>query len=65
MSLSLPTVGEIARRLDAPLHKIAYIIRSRNIQPISTAGNLRVFSDTQVHRIASELQQIEQERAAS
>ena len=58
-----PTVGEIARRLGEPVHRIEYVIRARQIQPVSTAGNSRVFSDAQVDRIASELRRIDQERA--
>jgi len=62
---SLPTVGEIARRLGVPLHKIEYVIRSRQIRPVSVAGNSRVFSDQQVSRIANELQRIADEREVS
>jgi predicted DNA-binding transcriptional regulator AlpA len=39
------TVGELARRIGCPVHKIEYLIRSRNIQPIQRAGNARVFSE--------------------
>ena len=65
MHQPLPTVGEIARRCDVPLHKVEYVIRSRQIEPVSVAGNSRVFSETQVDRIASELHRISQERTAS
>lgn len=65
MHQSLPTVGEIARRLDRPLHKIEYVIKSRGISPAAVAGNSRVFSEEQVQLIASELQQIEHERAVN
>ena len=54
-----PTVGEIARRLSQPLHRIEYIIRSRNIQPTGIAGNSRVFTDADVERIAGELRRID------
>ena len=52
------TIGEIARQLDAPLHKIEYIIKSRNIQPTQRAGNSRVFSQASVDYIVSELRRI-------
>ena len=54
-----PTVGEIARRLEQPLHRIEYVIRSREIQPAGLAGNARVFSDADVERIAHELRRID------
>lgn len=54
-SKRLLTVGEIARLVDEPLHRIEYIIRARNIQPIHRAGNARVFSSTDLDRIRAEL----------
>ena len=53
------TVGEIARRLDRPIHRIEYLIRSRNIQPIQRAGNLRVFSEKDLELIAGEIRRME------
>ena len=41
----LLTVGEIARRLDTKVHRIEYIIRSRNIEATGWAGHARVFTD--------------------
>jgi hypothetical protein len=54
----MPTLGEIARRLAQPVHRIEYIIRSRHIYPASRAGNCRVFAETDVARIATELASI-------
>lgn len=65
MSISIPlvpTVGEIARRLKAPVHRVEYVIRTRGIQPIGRAGNARVFAATDVERIGSELRCIDAER---
>jgi len=59
---TLPTVGEIARRLDEPLHRVEYVIRTRNIHPVGRAGNLRVFSDADVDYIRAELRRIDEER---
>ena len=59
---TVPTVGEIARRLDEPVHRIEYLIRSRNIQPSGRAGNVRVFTDADVQRIAAELRRIDAEK---
>lgn len=60
---SVPTVGEIARRLGAPVHKIEYVIRARGIKPIGWAANLRIFSEADVARIGSELRRIDSERS--
>jgi DNA-binding transcriptional MerR regulator len=60
----LPTVGEIARRLDAPTHRIQYILRTRAIRPSGIAGNSRVYTEADVERIATELRAIEHRRGA-
>ena len=57
-SKSMLTVGEISRRLQEPLHRIEYIIRSRNIHPTGTAGNSRVFSTQAMARIADHIRSI-------
>lgn len=61
---SIPTIGEIARRLGVPSHRIEYIIRARGIRPCSWAGNARVFTEVDVDRIADELRQIQRLRHA-
>ena len=58
----LPTVGEIARRLGVPFHRVEYVIRSRDLRPSGWAGNARVFSEADVTHIASELRRIDEER---
>ena len=60
----VPTVGEIARRLGEPIHRIEYVIRSRNIRPTCRAGSVRVFTDADVERIASYLRRIDDRRNA-
>lgn len=57
-----PTVGEIARRLNRPLHRVEYVIRARSIKPASIAGNARVFSEADVQYIAGELRRMDEER---
>ncbi len=56
---TLPTVGEIARRLGESLHRIEYVIRSRHIKPASRAGHVRVFAEADVAHIADELRLID------
>jgi hypothetical protein len=55
----MPTVGEIARRLGEPIHRIEYVLRTRNIRPSGLAGNCRVYAERDVERIAAELQRID------
>ncbi len=56
---SFPTVGEIARRLGVPTHRIEYVIRARRIEPCGRAGNARVFDEPTVAVIDAELKRIE------
>lgn len=53
------TVGEIARRTEQPIHRVEYVIRARRIEPEGWAGNLRVFSEVTLERIARELAPVE------
>jgi hypothetical protein len=55
----MPTIGEIARRLGEPVHRIEYVIRARHIRPTGWAGNARVFPEDAVEAIATELQRID------
>lgn len=59
----LLTVGEIARRSQTKVHRVEYIIRSRNIQPIGWAGHARVFSSASLSHIESELRRMDTERS--
>jgi hypothetical protein len=56
---TLPTVGEIARRLGESLHRIEYVIRSRHIRPASRAGRVRIFAEADIAHIADELRLID------
>lgn len=58
----VPTVGEIARRLGVPIHRVEYLLRARKIQPSGWAGNSRVFTDGDVNYIAAELRRIDVEK---
>ena len=59
---SLLTVGQIAKQLGVDTHRVAYVIRSRRIQPCGRAGIFRVFDEAAVHWIASELRRIAADR---
>ena len=61
----LLTVGTIARRLNRPIHRVEYVIRSREIGPTGRAGNLRVYSEQAVETIAAELDRIDSARAGA
>lgn len=61
----LPTVGEIARRLRVPLHRVEYVIMSRHLQPCGRAGNARIFSEADVTYLASELRRIDEQKGAA
>jgi hypothetical protein len=54
----MPTIGEIARRLGQPIHRIEYVIRARGIRPCGWAGNARVFPEGAIGVIAAELERI-------
>ena len=58
----LLTVGEIARRSQTKVHRVEYIIRSRNIQPLGWAGHARVFSDASYTHIENEIRRMDAER---
>lgn len=62
---SLPTVGKIARHFDVPIHRVVYIIRSRGIEPVSQAGNARIFAAENVDEIGAELRRIDQKRRST
>ena len=59
---AIPTIGELARRLGIPVHRVDYVIRARGIRPCGWAGNARVFSEEDVHRIAAEINRIQKVR---
>ena len=58
----LLTIGEIARRLNEPIHRVEYVIRSRAIAANSIAGTLRVFDEADLDRIANILRDIDDRR---
>ena len=53
------TLAEIARRLGEPLHRVAYVVRTRELHPAKRAGNCRLFSEADVELVATELRRID------
>lgn len=61
--MALLTVGEIARRLQEPVHRVEYMLRTRDqLRPVGRAGNVRVFNEADLEFIRSELRRIDEER---
>ena len=56
------TVGQIASRLDEPLHRIEYAIKSRNIKPVALAGHARIFEERVLERISPALLEMDARR---
>jgi hypothetical protein len=59
---SIHSVGTLALLYGVPVHRIAYIIRTRGIEPAGIAGNVRLFDEAAAQRIGSELQRIADDR---
>ena len=57
------TVGEIARQLGCPIHRVEYLIRSRKLKHFERAGNLRVFSVDVLEQLRDEVGRREREIA--
>jgi hypothetical protein len=56
------TTGEFARRLNVPIHRVKHAVRSRNIQPNSTAGKLRIFDVAAIDKVAAILLETDSKR---
>jgi hypothetical protein len=55
-------VGQIAQRLNEPLHRVEYAIKSRHIKPVAIGGNARIFDEQDVERIAAALLEMDSRR---
>lgn len=62
MKKHISSLGEIARSLNEPLHRVDYVVRTRNIEPLIVAGGRNFYSEASVQRIKSELRRIDQQR---
>lgn len=56
------TVGEISRRLDVPVHRISYVLRTRRIKPEGWAGRAKVYSVDAMKAVNTALNSISHDR---
>ncbi len=59
----LRTAGVIAAELDAPLSRVLYVLRHRNIKPIGSAGVLRLYDRAAVDSVRAALAEIDRTAA--
>lgn len=59
----LLTVGRIANRLMVTPHRVVYVITTRGIRHVATAGGYRLFDEAAVARIRYELNAVDARRA--
>lgn len=60
----LRTAGRIAAELNAPLHRVLYVLNSRqHIHPSARAGTLRLYDRLAVAQVRHELNAIDARRA--
>lgn len=59
------TLGQIARELCAPEHRVLYAIKSRSIQPVARVGRFRVFGRAEIARIGQALASIDSRSSAA
>jgi hypothetical protein len=57
----LRTAGVIAAELDAPLSRVLYVLRYRNIKPIGRAGVLRLYDRAAVDSVRQALAEIDRQ----
>jgi hypothetical protein len=58
-SPKLFTVGEIALQVQAPVHRVQYVITERGIAVVQRAGRLRLFDGRGVEAVRSAIRQID------
>lgn len=49
------TIGELSRRLGCPIHRLDYFLRTRGVKPIERAGRFRVYDESVLDLLRSEL----------
>ena len=62
----LATIGEIARLMNVPSHRVEYILRTRpSIRPRAVAAGARCFDDDAIAQVRHELNAIDARRAGA
>ena len=59
---ALLTTGAIADLVGEPIHRVEYVLRTRNIRPVGIAGRLRVYDTDAVDQIEDALRDIDEAR---
>ncbi len=60
------TIGDIANRLSVPLHRVEYVLRTRGqLRPQGRVGNARIYNESDLQFIASELRRIDAEKGVA
>lgn len=58
------SVGDIARRIDQPMHRVAYIVRERRIEPLLACGGRYFYDEAEVQHVQQELNAIDSRKQA-
>ena len=56
MATKLLTVGDLVKLTGQPIHKVEYLLSSRNITPTQRAGRFRLYGPDTVDRIQREIE---------
>lgn len=51
MPTELLTTGSIADKLDVKIHRVRYVIKSKKIEHVATAGGYRLYDDAALQKI--------------
>ena len=60
--MDLMTLGQIARRLDQPIHRVKYAIERYRIEPTQRAGILRLWNEDGLARIERSVRRLSSAR---
>ena len=55
----LLTIGELAARLGQPVHRLRYLLLSRDLKPEAKAGSALVYSETTLDLLRVEIDRID------